>query len=105
VPQADLLPHVDVVVHHCGSGTTLGALTVGAPQLILPQGADQFANAEALCAAGAALCLLPDELSVDAIADHARKLLPCHRHTDHRDAARAIAEEIARNLPKWAGHG
>lgn len=30
VPQADLLPHVDVVVHHGGSGTTLGALTVGA---------------------------------------------------------------------------
>jgi UDP:flavonoid glycosyltransferase YjiC (YdhE family) len=46
VPQANLLPHVDVVVHHGGSGTTLGALTVGAPQLILPQGADQFANAE-----------------------------------------------------------
>jgi hypothetical protein len=38
VPQAELLPHVDVVVHHGGSGSTLGALTVGAPQLILPQG-------------------------------------------------------------------
>jgi UDP:flavonoid glycosyltransferase YjiC (YdhE family) len=114
VPQADLLPHVDVVVHHGGSGTTLGALTVGVPQLILPQGADQFANAETLCAAGAALCLLPDELSVDAIAHNVRKLLPCHRYADHRDAARAIAEEIARmpspneiarNLPKWAEHG
>jgi hypothetical protein len=76
VPQADLLPHVDVVVHHGGSGTTLGALTVGAPQLILPQGADQFANAEALSASGAALCLLPDELSVDAIAEHAGNC--CH---------------------------
>jgi len=40
VPQADLLRLVDVIVHHGGSGTTLGALTVGAPQLILPQGAD-----------------------------------------------------------------
>jgi hypothetical protein len=36
-----------VVVHHGGSGATLGALTVGAPQVILPQGADHFANADA----------------------------------------------------------
>lgn len=35
VPQAELLPHVDVLIHHGGSGTTLGALSVGAPQLIL----------------------------------------------------------------------
>ncbi|WP_433260263.1 glycosyltransferase [Actinosynnema sp. CS-041913] len=96
VSQADLLPHVDVVVHHGGSGTTLGALTVGAPQLILPQGADQFANAAALSAAGAALCLPPEEVSADAIADHTRKLLPRTGDTGHRDAARAIAEEIAR---------
>ncbi|TVT32740.1 glycosyltransferase family 1 protein [Amycolatopsis rhizosphaerae] len=96
VPQADLLPHVDVVVHHGGSGTTLGALTVGAPQLILPQGADQFANAEALTEAGAALSLLPGELSADAITEHARKLLPHQGNSGYREAACAIAEEIAR---------
>lgn len=96
VPQAELLPHVDVVVHHGGSGTTLGALTVGAPQLVLPQGADQFANADALHAAGAALCLLPHQLTADAIADRTRTLLPHQGSSDHRDAARAIAEEIAR---------
>lgn len=112
VPQAELWPHVDVVVHHGGSGTTLGALTVGVPQVILPQGADQFANAEALSAAGAALRLLPGELSADAITEHARRLLP--RHGDHREAARAIAEEIARmpspdevarRLPDYAKRG
>jgi UDP:flavonoid glycosyltransferase YjiC (YdhE family) len=96
VSQADLLRHVDVVVHHGGSGTTLGALTVGAPQLILPQGADQFANADALVAAGAALRLLPNEVSADAIAESTRTLLPHHGDGGHRDAARAIAEEIAR---------
>ncbi|MGS2616178.1 glycosyltransferase [Micromonospora sp. LZ34] len=96
VPQAELLPHVDVVVHHGGSGTTLGALTVGAPQLILPQGADQFTNADALTAAGAALRLLPAELSADAIAEQARRLLPQSGRAGHRDAARAIAEEISR---------
>ncbi|WP_020667553.1 glycosyltransferase [Amycolatopsis nigrescens] len=95
-PQADLLPHVDVVVHHGGSGTTLGALTVGAPQLILPQGADQFANAEAVSAVGAGVRLLPGELSAEAIAEQTRKLLPRQGNTIHRDAARAIAEEIAR---------
>ncbi|WP_447007961.1 glycosyltransferase [Saccharothrix isguenensis] len=92
VPQADLLPHAAVVVHHGGSGTTLGALAVGAPQLVLPQGADQFANADAITAAGAGLRLLADELSADAVADSVRAL---SQRQGHRDAARAIAEEIA----------
>jgi UDP:flavonoid glycosyltransferase YjiC (YdhE family) len=114
VPQVELLPHVDVVVHHGGCGATLGALTVGAPQLILPQGADQFPNADALSAAGAGLRLLPDESSANAIAEHTRKLLPHHGHAGHRDAARAIAEEIARmpspdevarRLPEYAKRG
>jgi len=95
VPQADLLPHVDVVVHHGGSGTTLGALAVGAPQLLLPQGADQFANADAVGAAGAGLLLLPEEVSADAIAEHAQTLLPHRGDAGQREAARAIAEEIA----------
>lgn len=93
VPQADLLRHVDVVVHHGGSGTTLGALAVGAPQLLLPQGADQFANADAVTAAGAGLRLLPDEVDPEAVAERVRTLL---RGGDHIDAARAVAEEIAR---------
>jgi UDP:flavonoid glycosyltransferase YjiC (YdhE family) len=114
VPQAELMPHVDVVVHHGGSGTTLGALAVGAPQLILPQGADQFANADAVIAAGAALRLLADELSAESIAEHVRKLLPHSGNTEHRDAARVIAEEIARmpapdevarRLPEFAERG
>ncbi|MCC8243337.1 glycosyltransferase [Saccharothrix luteola] len=111
VPQADLLPHVDVVVHHGGSGTTLGALAVGAPQLILPQGADQFANADAVTAAGAGVRLLPDEVSEEALASVVRTV---SRPGGHSEAARAIAEEIARmpgpddvarRLPDYAGRG
>ncbi|PWR08685.1 glycosyl transferase [Micromonospora acroterricola] len=114
VPQTELLPHVDVVVHHGGSGTTLGALAVGVPQLMLPQGADQFANAEAVSSAGAALRLLPDQVDADAVAEHARRLLPRQGNTEHRDAARTIAEEIARmpspaavahRLPEYAEAG
>jgi len=71
----------------------LGVLSVGVPQLVLPQGADQFANADALSAAGAALSLLPDALSVDAIEEQTRLLL---RQPTYLEAARAIAEEIAR---------
>jgi UDP:flavonoid glycosyltransferase YjiC (YdhE family) len=108
VPQAELMPHVDVVVHHGGSGTTLGALAAGVPQLILPQGADQFANADAVQAAGAGLRL--DEPSAEAVADHTRTLLSGQ---DHRAAARTVAEEIARmpsprevanQLPRHAAH-
>jgi UDP:flavonoid glycosyltransferase YjiC (YdhE family) len=114
VAQADLLARADVVVHHGGSGTTLGALTVGAPQLVLPQGADQFANADAVSAAGAGLLLRPEELSADAIAEHTQALLPRHRDAGHRAAARAIAREIAsmpspdqvaRRLPEYAARG
>jgi UDP:flavonoid glycosyltransferase YjiC (YdhE family) len=105
VPQAAVVPHADLVVHHGGSGTTLGALAAGVPQLVLPQGADQFANAEALVAAGAARRLLPGELSADAVTEQARKASFC------REAARAFADEIAampspdevaRELPKYA---
>jgi UDP:flavonoid glycosyltransferase YjiC (YdhE family) len=113
VPQADLWPYVDVLVHHGGSGTMLGALTVGVPQLVLPQGADQFANADALIAAGVALCLRPDEVSPDAVAELARQLLSPNENS-YRHAARAIAgeiagmpspDEVARRLNEYAERG
>ena len=46
VPQELLLPLASAVVSHTGSGTMLGALAAGLPQVCLPRGADQFANAE-----------------------------------------------------------
>jgi hypothetical protein len=103
VPRADLLTHVDAVVHHGGNGTTLCALIVGAPQLILPQGADQFANAAALSAAGAAVRLLPDELSgghrrnPNAVADRTDRPCPVVRG-DRRAAmtTRAVRARVHR---------
>ena len=50
VAQSAVLPLVDLIVHHGGTGTVLGALEAGLPQLVLPQGADQFINAEILAA-------------------------------------------------------
>ncbi|OLZ57097.1 glycosyltransferase [Amycolatopsis keratiniphila] len=109
VPQVELLPHVDLVVHHGGSGTTLGAFGAGLPQLVLPQGADQFTNAEAVVAAGVGVQLIGAEAVEDVIFEQARKLLA--DETVH-GAARRLADEVAampspaevaRRLPGFAG--
>ncbi|MEE1821169.1 glycosyltransferase [Streptomyces sp. BE20] len=54
-PLAELLRVCDAVIHHGGSGSTLTGMQAGVPQLILPQGADSFAVADALAATGAGL--------------------------------------------------
>jgi hypothetical protein len=92
VSQAAVLPHVDLVVHHGGSGTMLGAFAAGKPQLVLPQGADQFTNADAVVEAGAGARLLPAELTSEAVALAARALLA---DEDTLTAARRLAAEIA----------
>jgi UDP:flavonoid glycosyltransferase YjiC (YdhE family) len=92
VAQSKLLPHVDLAVHHGGSGTTLGAFSAGAPQLLLPQGADQFTNAEAVVAAGVGAQLIGDELTADAVRENAGRLLA---DSTVADAVRALADEVA----------
>ncbi|WP_328613710.1 glycosyltransferase [Amycolatopsis sp. NBC_00355] len=92
VPQAALLPHVDLVVHHGGSGTTLGAFGAGLPQLLLPQGADQFTNADAVLAAGVGDRLLGADVTADAVAEKAHHLLT---DSSVRSAATTLAAEVA----------
>jgi UDP:flavonoid glycosyltransferase YjiC (YdhE family) len=92
VSQAEVLPVADLVVHHGGSGTTLGALTAGRPQLVLPQAADGFGNADAVVSAGAGIRLLPEELTSEAVAGHARALLA---DSAVHEAARRVAAGIA----------
>ncbi len=109
VPQADLLPHVDLVVHHGGSGTTLGAFGAGLPQLVLPQGADQFTNAQAVVAAGVGTQLIGAEIVEDVIYEQARKLLTddavlgAARELAAEVAAMPSPAEIAQRLPEFAG--
>ena len=67
VPQALVLPFASAVVSHAGSGTMLGALASGLPQVCLPRGADQFANADRVQAVGAGITLLPDELTPERL--------------------------------------
>jgi UDP:flavonoid glycosyltransferase YjiC (YdhE family) len=91
VPQAELLKHVDLAVHHGGSGTTFAAMAVGIPQLLLPHGADQFSNAQMLSAAGAGGQILPGEVTSARIADEVRLLL---ESDEARTAARKLQGEI-----------
>jgi MGT family glycosyltransferase len=92
VPQADLLPHCALVVNHAGAGTVLGALAHGLPQLVLPQGADNFVTAERLVVAGAAAVLRPGEVTAGAVRDAVATLLA---DGSYRMLAEEIADEIA----------
>lgn len=92
VPQAKVLRRANLVVHHGGTGTVLGALGAGLPQLVLPQGADQFVNADVLAATGAGAQLVGPEITADAVAEAAGRLLA---DPAAREVAGAVAKEIA----------
>jgi UDP:flavonoid glycosyltransferase YjiC (YdhE family) len=92
VPQSLVLDRCDVVISHAGSGTALAALSLGIPQLCLPQGADQFGNAAAIAGAGAGLALSPVEATGAAIAEAASRLLV---ERSFPDSATRVSETIA----------
>ncbi|GAB3422925.1 glycosyltransferase [Flindersiella endophytica] len=92
VPQALLLPYCRLVISHGGSGTVLGTLCHGVPQLLVPRGADQFLNATAVTRAGAGLALPPDVLTKAAVAEAAERLLA---EPTYAEAAGRIHAEIA----------
>ena len=60
--------------------------------LAIPQGADQFINAERVVEAGLGLRLMPSELSSEAVSRTARRLID---DVQFRDAARVQQAAIA----------
>jgi UDP:flavonoid glycosyltransferase YjiC (YdhE family) len=108
VHQPSVLQHCAVVISHAGSGTFLGALSNGLPQLCLPQGADQFRNAEGGTRAGAALVLTPSVASPEAICGAVTRLLTEeHFRINARKVAsyiqampspRAVVQELTQRL-------
>jgi UDP:flavonoid glycosyltransferase YjiC (YdhE family) len=64
----------------------------GVPQLVLPQGADQFRNAQMVANTGLGVQLVGEEFTADAVHETARKLL---RDNDVQAANANIAAEIA----------
>ena len=93
LPHALLLPRCRLVVSQGGAGVMLGALGFGLPQLLLPQGADQFVNAQALARSGAGDVLANGEVSAARIAASASRLLADARFTD---AARLVRADLMR---------
>ncbi|WP_410812281.1 glycosyltransferase [Micromonospora sp. 067-2] len=92
VPLAQLLENVTAVVSHGGAGTTLGTLARGIPMVVVPQGADQFFQADRVAASGAGLALMPGQAGPEAIAAALRRLLD---EPAFAAEARRISVEVA----------
>ena len=92
ISQSLVLPLASVAVAHGGAGSTLAALAHGLPMLVVPQGADQFENAQQCVAIGVGKLLLPHELTAQAAREAVVSLL---EEDQHRESARRIAQEIS----------
>jgi len=75
VPQAELLPHLDLMASHAGSGSVIGALSHGLPSLLFPMGADQPGNARRCVALGVGRALDPETVTPDEIREAAEEVL------------------------------
>jgi UDP:flavonoid glycosyltransferase YjiC (YdhE family) len=98
IPQATLLPTCAAVVHHGGAGTTFGTLAHGLPQVVIPQGADNFDNAAMVERAGAALVLRPGEVTANNVRGAVRRTLDEPGFT--RAAGQAATEIAAMDGPE-----
>jgi len=96
VPQALLLPRCSAVVCHAGAGTLIGALAHGLPLVCLPQGADQFGNAQQVARVGAGITLSPGQSTPEAIRAAVDAVLT---DPSYASAARSLQAQIAQ-LPE-----
>jgi len=105
VPQDAVLARANLLVSHSGSGTMLGGLVHGVPQVALPRGTDQPQNAALLARAGAGVMVPPDEYDVEAIRTAVTTVTG---DPSYRAAAERVRDEIAA-MPEadavWAGLG
>jgi rhamnosyltransferase subunit B len=62
VPLRRLLPHLALLAHHGGIGTTAECLRAGTPQLVVPLAHDQFDNAARVTALGVGASLPASQL-------------------------------------------
>jgi len=92
VPQDQVLPHAAVVVNHGGSGSVLGALAAGVPQVIVPMFADQPYNAAQLQACGAGVGLPESGVTAEQIKSAVERVLS---EPHFAAGAARVASEIA----------
>ncbi|MGJ7913994.1 glycosyltransferase [Massilia sp. LXY-6] len=91
VPLRRLLPHLALLAHHGGIGTTAEALRAGTPQLVVPLAHDQFDNAARVAALGVGAGLPASKLDDAQLTAALRQLLG-----DDRLAGRC--REVARRF-------
>lgn len=108
-----VLPQVERVVHHGGAGISFATVAAGKAALALPQGFDQFDNAQRLAELGLALRLDPSQvtarrvqgalrhLAEPAFATRAEALAP-HFQQDPQAVARAaeVVEQVGNTNPR-----
>ena len=75
-----------------GAGTMLAALGCGLPMLTIPQGADQYLNAEICARRGVGRTLLTEQVTPTAVREEVGRLLD---DPGYRAAASEVAAEIA----------
>jgi UDP:flavonoid glycosyltransferase YjiC (YdhE family) len=92
VSQSQLLPRCAAVVSHAGSGSVIGALEHGLPQVCVPMGADQPLNAARCAALGAGLTLDPIALTPQELRAAVAAVLA---EPGYRRAAERLQAEIA----------
>ena len=100
VPQRFVLDRAAVVMSHAGAGSLLGAARKGIPQLLIPQVADQWENADAASSAGVALTCELEQRSDAEIGAALARLLHDHQFSN---AAATVAREIEA-MPAPADH-
>ncbi len=92
LPHTLLLPRCSAVVSQGGAGIMFGTFAHGLPHLVLPQGGDQFMNAEAIEVAGAGLALHPAEVTGAAVTERVTRLL---EEPSFTTAAASVRAELA----------
>ncbi|RKT79729.1 MGT family glycosyltransferase [Terracoccus luteus] len=92
VPQEHLLPGVDLVVSHGGSGSLMAALAHGLPSVLVPLGADQPHNARRAAELGVAVTLDAAAVTVEEVSAVAEAALTA---ADLRRRCEAMADELA----------
>jgi UDP:flavonoid glycosyltransferase YjiC (YdhE family) len=94
VAQEEILGRVSAVVCHAGSGSLLGALAAGLPVVMIPQGADQFWNADACVEAGAGLSLDVDSVCPETVSAAVRTVLEEERFGERAGGLAAEIEQM-----------
>ncbi|MGW6542339.1 glycosyltransferase [Streptomyces massasporeus] len=98
VPQRQLLPHVDAMVHHGGGNSFTECLRAGVPALVLPMSSDQFSVARDAERAGVGVVRDPNTLRPADVPDALAAALA----DPVRGRARREARGLRRYGPSWA---